>query len=86
MKNTEASPFVYLQLEVLNAFCILKKCASILIRMIETEIVEKILHSLMVKHSYGINKKNRISPSNYIVSKYIAIGLNIIKNINMFFE
>ena len=41
IKNIEASPFVYLQSEVVTvtAFCMLKQCAGILIIQIESAIV-----------------------------------------------
>ena len=41
-EKNESSPFVYLQSEVLTAFCTLTSCASILIRPIEPEIVRYI--------------------------------------------
>ena len=39
IRKNEASPFVYLQSEVLNAFCTFRSCASILIRQIESDIL-----------------------------------------------
>ena len=62
--------------EVLTAFCMLiKSCANTLIRQLVSENVKEIyLHSLMVNQSCGNNnkkqnKKKRLSPSTYVVSK-----------------
>ena len=51
------SLFVYLQSEVLNAFCTFKSYASTMIRKTESDILDKsILHSLMVKYCCGIDQ------------------------------
>ena len=36
--NIEASSFVYLQSEVLTAFCTIKQCACLLMNLIESDI------------------------------------------------
>ena len=56
-RKNVASPFVYLQMKVLTAFCTLKSCANLPItvcRSSQTLFDESILHSLMVGHSCEI--------------------------------
>ena len=69
----EASPFVYLQTDVLTAFCTLKSYTSMLIRQIESDIVRGVYFTFFDgKTVIGLLKIAYLfSHSTYIVSKYI---------------